>query len=95
MLGRAGFGHGSRGLLAWCVSKSATPVWQKDPKLFSPRSATFNRADASNGGEAQLAGLRQGPPLDLSVSPVGRSAGGGSSERAGARSSNRTVDVGA
>ena len=28
----------------------------------SPRSATFYRADACNGGVAQLAGLRQGPP---------------------------------
>jgi hypothetical protein len=59
-------------------------VEKKAPKPFSPRSAPFNRADAGNGRAAQLArpalsfveGLRQGPPLDLSVSPVGRSAGG-------------------
>jgi hypothetical protein len=50
---------------------------QKDPKPFPPRSTTFNRADVGNGGTAQLAGLRQGPPLGLSVSPVSRPAGGG------------------
>jgi len=37
---------------------------EKDPKPFPPRPATFYRADACNGGVAQLAGLRQGPPFD-------------------------------
>jgi hypothetical protein len=50
--------------------------WQKDPKPFPPRSAQFHRADANNGEAAQLAGLKQGPPLDLSVSPIGRPEGG-------------------
>ena len=44
---------------------------QKDPKPFPPRSATLNRADVGNGGVDQLARLKQGPPLCLSVSPVG------------------------
>ncbi len=38
--------------------------------------AALNRADADKGGADQLAGLRQGPPFGLSVSPVGRPAGG-------------------
>ena len=50
---------------------------EKDPKPFSPRSATLNRADAGPRRAAQLAGLRQGPPVNLSVSPVGRPGGGG------------------
>ncbi len=45
---------------------------EKDPKPFPPMSATFNRADASPRRADQLAGLRQGPPVDLRVSPVGR-----------------------
>ena len=53
---------------------------EKDPKPFPPRSATFNRADASPRRSDQLAGLRQGPQIVLSVSPVGRSAGGGQVE---------------
>lgn len=74
---------GSR-FFAWRVPKCSTfVVEEKDPKPFSPRSATFNRVDGGIGGVAQLArtvlsfvkGLRQGPHLDLSVSPVGRSEG--------------------
>jgi hypothetical protein len=53
---------------------------EKDPKPFPPRSATFNRADASPRRADQLAGLRQGPQIFLSVSPVGRPAGGGQVE---------------
>lgn len=59
------------------------PIEERDPssakghKPIPSRSAACNRADACNGGVAQLAGLRQGPPLDLSVSPVGLPAGGG------------------
>ena len=50
------------------------------PFTFSPSSATLNRADAGQGGAAQLAGLKQGLPMDLSVSPVSRPAGGESLE---------------
>ncbi len=49
---------------------------QKDPKPFPPRSPTLNRSDANDGEADQLAGLRQGLSMDLSVSPVGRPAGG-------------------
>jgi len=50
---------------------------QKDPKPCSPSLATSHRADAGDGGAAQLARLKQGPPMDLSVSPVGQPAGEG------------------
>ncbi len=53
---------------------------EKDPKPFPPRSATLNRADAGPRRADQLAGLRQGPPVVLSVSPVGRPVGGGQVE---------------
>src|SRR5688572_6852931 len=43
---------------------------QKVPKPFPPKSAISNRADASKGGAAQLARLRQGPPFILSVRPL-------------------------
>ena len=60
---------------------------QKDPKPLPPSSATFNRADADNGGADQLArpalsfveGLKQGPPADESVPPLGQTAGVGPS----------------
>ncbi len=50
---------------------------EKYPKPFSPRSATLNRADVGPRRAAQLAGLRHGPPVDWSVSPVGRPVGDG------------------
>jgi len=72
-----GFGPAAE-LVAWRVPKGAPfVVEEKDPKPFSPRSATLDRVDASLWRADQLAGLRQGPLLDWSVSPVGRPAGGG------------------
>ena len=61
---------------------------EKDPTPFSPRSATFNRANSGPRRADQLAGpvqsliegLRHGPPIFLSVGPVGRPADGGQVE---------------
>ena len=53
------------------------------PFIVPPRPATFYCADACNGGVAQLAGLRQGPPIFGSASPIGRPAGEGLREKEG------------
>lgn len=60
---KAGVLSRHRGLLVSSVSKSATLVCQKAPKPFSPRSATFNRADAGNGRSDQRGRLGQGSLL--------------------------------
>ena len=59
--------------------------WQKDPitvALFETHHATvapplalFDRVNAGEGRTGQLAPLRQGPPIFLSVLPVGQMAG--------------------
>jgi hypothetical protein len=48
----------------------------KGPKTISTQVGTLNRSDASHGGADQLAAFRQGPLLDLSVSPISQLAGG-------------------
>ena len=48
----------------------------KGPKTIFTQVGTWNRSDASHGGTDQLARLKQGPLLDLSVSRVGRPADG-------------------
>ena len=48
---------------------------EKDPKPCSPRSSTLHCADAGLQWAAQLARLKQGPPDDWSVSPIGRPEG--------------------
>ncbi len=65
-LGRTGFRPGSRGPF----------LSGKGPKTISTQVGTLNRPDASHGGADQLAGLKQGPLFELSVSPFGRPAGG-------------------
>ena len=67
-LGRTGFRPGSRGPF----------VSAKGPKTTFAQVGTLDRSDASHGGADQLAGLKQDPLFDLSVSPVSRLAGGGS-----------------
>ena len=49
---------------------------QKAPKPFPPSSARLNRADAGNGKGGPTRQAQTRSVLDLSVSPVGRSAGG-------------------
>ena len=53
---------------------------QKDPKPLTPRLASLERMDASLRRADQLAPLKQGPPADESVPPLGRTAGVGSWE---------------
>ena len=76
-------GPGFQRPICYLATEGALLFRQKDPKPFPPRSALFHRADAGNGRAAQLAGLRQGR--------VGRSAGG-VINRAGGRSTKKTVD---
>jgi hypothetical protein len=44
---------------------------QKAPKPVTPRLASLKRTDASLWRADQLAALRQGPPADESVPPLG------------------------
>jgi len=75
-------------LVAWRVPKGAPfVVEQKDPitvALFethhtpvTPRLAALERTDASLWRAGQLAPLKQGPPADESVPPLGQTAGVG------------------
>ncbi len=50
---------------------------QKDPKPLTPRLALGERTDASLKRAVQLAGLKQGPPAEKSVPPLGQPAGVG------------------
>ena len=62
--------------------------WQKDPKPLTSRLALLERTDASLRRADQLAesilshveGLKQGPPADESVPPLGQTAGVGAWE---------------
>jgi len=51
--------------------------WQKDPKPVTPRLASLALADANLWRADQLAALKQGPPADKSVLPLGQTAGVG------------------
>jgi hypothetical protein len=58
-------------LVAWRVPEGATVVVEgKAPKPVTPRLASLERTD-------QLAPLKQGPPADESVPPLGQAAGVG------------------
>jgi hypothetical protein len=48
---------------------------QKAPKPLTPRPASLERTDASLRRADQLAPLKQGPPADESVPPLGQTAG--------------------
>ncbi len=75
-----GFGPAAE-VVACRVLKGATFVGEgKDPKPLSPRPASSNAANASRGRAGQLAALRQGPPIHMSVHPWGRVAGAGQEE---------------
>jgi len=50
---------------------------QKVPKPLTPRLASLERTDVSLGRAVQLASLKQGPPADESVPPLGQTAGVG------------------
>jgi hypothetical protein len=52
-------------------------VEQKAPKPLTPRVAALERMDASLRRADQLAPLKQGPPADKSVPPLGQTAGVG------------------
>ena len=47
---------------------------QKDPKPVTPRLASLERTDACLRRADQLASLKQGPPPDTSVPPLGQAA---------------------
>ena len=65
-------------LVAWRVPKGATfVVEQKAPKPLTPRLVSLERMDASLRRADQLAPLKQGPPADESVPPLGQTAGVG------------------
>jgi hypothetical protein len=71
----AGFRPGRRGI-AWRVPKGATiVVEQKAPKPGAPRLASLERTDANLRRADQLASLKQGPPADESVPPLGQTVG--------------------
>jgi hypothetical protein len=68
-------------LVAWRVPEGATVVVeQKAPKPLTPRLASLERTDASLRRADQLAPLKQGPPADESVPPLGQTAGVGTWE---------------
>ena len=48
---------------------------QKSPKPLTPRLISLERTDASLRRADQLAPLKQGPPTDESVPPLGQTAG--------------------
>jgi len=48
---------------------------QKAPKPLTPRLVSLERTDASLRRADQLAPLKQGPPADESVPPLGQTAG--------------------
>ncbi|MDH3769981.1 MAG: hypothetical protein OET79_03205 [Nitrospirota bacterium] len=48
---------------------------QKSPKPLTPRLVSLERTDASLRRADQLAPLKQGPPTDESVPPLGQTAG--------------------
>jgi hypothetical protein len=48
---------------------------QKDPKPLTPHLASLKRMDANFRRADQLASLKQGPPADTSVPPLGQTAG--------------------
>ena len=50
---------------------------QKDPKPLTPRLASWERTDANLRRAGQLAPLKQDPPMDESVPPLGQTAGVG------------------
>ena len=50
---------------------------QKTPKPLTPRLVSLERMDASLRRADQLAPLKQGPPADESVPPLGQTAGVG------------------
>ncbi len=50
---------------------------QKAPKPLTPRLVSLERTDASLRRADQLAPLKQGPPADESVPPLGQTAGVG------------------
>jgi hypothetical protein len=65
-------------LVAWRVPKGATfVVEQKDPKPLTSHLALLERTDASLRRADKLAALKQGPPADESVPPLGQTAGVG------------------
>jgi hypothetical protein len=51
--------------------------WQKDPKPLTSHLALLERTDASLRRADKLAALKQGPPADESVPPLGQTAGVG------------------
>jgi hypothetical protein len=68
----------ARELVAWRVPEGATVVVEgKDPKPLTPRLASLERTDASLRRADQLAPLKQGPPADEGVPPLGQTAGDG------------------
>ena len=68
-------------LVAWRVPKGATiVVEEKDPKPVTPHLPLLERTDADLRRAGQLAVLKQGPPVDESVPPLGQTAGVGTWE---------------
>ena len=76
-------------VVAWRVPKGATfVVEQKDPKPLTPRLASWERTDVNLRRADQLAesilshveGIKQGPPTEERVPPLGRTAGVGTWE---------------
>jgi hypothetical protein len=75
-----GFGPAAE-LVAWRVPKGATiVVEEKGPKPLTPHLPLLERTDADLRMEGQLAALKQGPPVDESVPPLGQTAGVGTWE---------------
>ena len=69
--GIAGLRPGSRG--SFGLAQDRPFVSAKGPKTISAQISHIE-SPWRNGGADQLARLRQGPPLGLSISPIGRSA---------------------
>ena len=75
-----GFGPAAE-LVAWHVPKGATiVVEEKDPKPVTPHLPLLERTDADLRRAGQLAALKQSPPVDESVPPLGQTAGVGTWE---------------
>ncbi|MEO6203649.1 MAG: hypothetical protein ABIP82_10610 [Nitrospirales bacterium] len=68
-------------LPGFAPADEALLFWQKGPKPLTPRLALGERPDASFKRADQLAPLKQGPPTEESIPPLGQTAGVGAEER--------------
>jgi len=72
-----GFGPAAEALLVRQKDPIKVALFETHQALLTPRLASWERTDANLRRAGQLAPLKQGPPTDESVPPVGQPAGVG------------------